>query len=192
MSVVGESVLDSLGCVWFVAKPMFCVSEAMFSHTVYGCARSPLTPDCCLFLTPQSEEVGRTYVLCQVSTDRCGRGMWVWLRVVLGRVKGGYEGGGERGREGKKERLYCKLNKTMKGEEGRGYRGGRGNVGCMHCVSSYSMTVCMCAHAQGPLQQTCPHFWQMVWEQNTVGVVMLNKCVERGMVSIVGVVILCE
>ena len=36
---------------------------------------------------------------------------------------------------------------------------------------------------QGPLQNTAVHFWQMVWEQNTVGVVMLNKCVERSMVG---------
>lgn len=34
---------------------------------------------------------------------------------------------------------------------------------------------------QGPLEHTCPHFWQMVWENNSGGIVMLNKCVERGM-----------
>jgi tyrosine-protein phosphatase non-receptor type 1 len=36
---------------------------------------------------------------------------------------------------------------------------------------------------QGPLQHTLGHFWQMVWEQKTAGIVMLNKCMERGMVS---------
>ena len=35
---------------------------------------------------------------------------------------------------------------------------------------------------QGPLRQTSAHFWQMVWEQNTYGVVMLNKIIEKGMV----------
>jgi len=35
--------------------------------------------------------------------------------------------------------------------------------------------------AQGPLQHTCGHYWQMIWEQKTAGIVMLNKCVERGM-----------
>jgi tyrosine-protein phosphatase non-receptor type 1 len=34
---------------------------------------------------------------------------------------------------------------------------------------------------QGPLQHTLGHFWQMVWEQKTAGIVMLNKCMERGM-----------
>jgi len=36
--------------------------------------------------------------------------------------------------------------------------------------------------SQGPLQHTCGHYWQMIWEQKTAGIVMLNKCVERGMV----------
>ena len=35
---------------------------------------------------------------------------------------------------------------------------------------------------QGPLRQTSAHFWQMVWEQNTYGIVMLNKIIEKGMV----------
>uniref|UniRef100_A0A1X7T8N4 protein-tyrosine-phosphatase n=1 Tax=Amphimedon queenslandica TaxID=400682 RepID=A0A1X7T8N4_AMPQE len=34
---------------------------------------------------------------------------------------------------------------------------------------------------QGPLPHTCDHFWQMVWEQNCKGILMLNKCIERGM-----------
>lgn len=37
---------------------------------------------------------------------------------------------------------------------------------------------------QGPLQHTCSHFWKMIWEQKTAGILMLNKCVERGMVSV--------
>ena len=28
---------------------------------------------------------------------------------------------------------------------------------------------------QGPLHSTACHFWQMVWEQNTLAIVMLNK-----------------
>lgn len=35
---------------------------------------------------------------------------------------------------------------------------------------------------QGPMGHTCSHFWQMVWEQNCAGIVMLNRCVEKGMV----------
>lgn len=35
--------------------------------------------------------------------------------------------------------------------------------------------------AQGPLRNTCEHFWQMVWEQNTTGIVMLNRLTEKGM-----------
>lgn len=37
--------------------------------------------------------------------------------------------------------------------------------------------------AQGPLEKTCGHFWQMVWEQEAKGVIMLNKTIEKGMVS---------
>ena len=32
---------------------------------------------------------------------------------------------------------------------------------------------------QGPLENTIDHFWQMVWEQRSVGIVMLCKCVEE-------------
>jgi len=34
--------------------------------------------------------------------------------------------------------------------------------------------------AQGPLENTSCHFWQMVWEQNSKAVVMLNKTIEKG------------
>ena len=33
---------------------------------------------------------------------------------------------------------------------------------------------------QGPMKNTTNHFWQMVWEQGTVGIVMLCRCVENG------------
>lgn len=35
--------------------------------------------------------------------------------------------------------------------------------------------------AQGPLDKTCGHFWQMVWEQETKGIIMLNRTIEKGM-----------
>ncbi|XP_028266738.1 tyrosine-protein phosphatase non-receptor type 1 isoform X1 [Parambassis ranga] len=36
---------------------------------------------------------------------------------------------------------------------------------------------------QGPLPNTCGHFWEMVWEQRTRGVVMLNRVVEKGSIK---------
>lgn len=36
---------------------------------------------------------------------------------------------------------------------------------------------------QGPLPNTCGHFWDMVWEQKSRGVVMLNRIIEKGSVS---------
>ncbi|XP_033910471.1 tyrosine-protein phosphatase non-receptor type 1-like [Acipenser ruthenus] len=36
---------------------------------------------------------------------------------------------------------------------------------------------------QGPLPNTCGHFWEMVWEQKTHGVVMLNRVIEKGSVK---------
>ncbi|XP_056129661.1 tyrosine-protein phosphatase non-receptor type 1-like isoform X2 [Lampris incognitus] len=37
--------------------------------------------------------------------------------------------------------------------------------------------------ARGPLPSTCGHFWEMVWEQRTRGVVMLNRVIEKGSVK---------
>lgn len=37
---------------------------------------------------------------------------------------------------------------------------------------------------QGPLPHTVEHFWQMIWEQNSAAVVMLNKVVEKNQVSL--------
>ena len=34
---------------------------------------------------------------------------------------------------------------------------------------------------QGPLRETCEHFWHLVWQFECPGVVMLNRLVERGM-----------
>ncbi|XP_055768242.1 tyrosine-protein phosphatase non-receptor type 2-like isoform X2 [Salvelinus fontinalis] len=34
--------------------------------------------------------------------------------------------------------------------------------------------------SQGPLKNTCGHFWLMVWEQNSKAVIMLNRIVEKG------------
>ncbi|XP_072917780.1 tyrosine-protein phosphatase non-receptor type 1-like [Hemitrygon akajei] len=36
---------------------------------------------------------------------------------------------------------------------------------------------------QGPLPNTCGHFWEMVWEQKSRGVVMLNRLIEKGSVK---------
>lgn len=38
--------------------------------------------------------------------------------------------------------------------------------------------------AQGPLPQTCTHFWQSVWEQQTHTIIMLTTLTERGRVYI--------
>ncbi|GAB1601933.1 tyrosine-protein phosphatase non-receptor type 1-like isoform X2 [Argonauta hians] len=36
---------------------------------------------------------------------------------------------------------------------------------------------------QGPLENTVGHFWQMVWEQKTMCIVMLNRIMEKGTVK---------
>ncbi|KAF1390121.1 hypothetical protein PFLUV_G00054820 [Perca fluviatilis] len=36
---------------------------------------------------------------------------------------------------------------------------------------------------QGPLPNTCGNFWEMVWEQRSRGVVMLNRVIEKGSVK---------
>ncbi|XP_054620488.1 tyrosine-protein phosphatase non-receptor type 2 isoform X3 [Dunckerocampus dactyliophorus] len=33
---------------------------------------------------------------------------------------------------------------------------------------------------QGPLRNTCGHFWLMIWEQNTKAIIMLNRVIEKG------------
>lgn len=34
--------------------------------------------------------------------------------------------------------------------------------------------------SQGPLEHTVPQFWQMIWEQNTKAIIMLNRVIEKG------------
>ncbi|KAK6291174.1 hypothetical protein J4Q44_G00384290 [Coregonus suidteri] len=34
--------------------------------------------------------------------------------------------------------------------------------------------------SQGPLRNTCGHFWLMIWEQNSKAVIMLNRVIEKG------------
>ncbi|XP_051926155.1 tyrosine-protein phosphatase non-receptor type 2 [Hippocampus zosterae] len=34
---------------------------------------------------------------------------------------------------------------------------------------------------QGPLRNTCGHFWLMIWEQKTKAIVMLNRVIEKGL-----------
>ncbi|MEE6506647.1 hypothetical protein FKM82_007775 [Ascaphus truei] len=36
---------------------------------------------------------------------------------------------------------------------------------------------------QGPLPNTCGHFWELVWEQKSIGVVMLNRVIEKGSIK---------
>ncbi|XP_075032571.1 tyrosine-protein phosphatase non-receptor type 1 isoform X2 [Mixophyes fleayi] len=36
---------------------------------------------------------------------------------------------------------------------------------------------------QGPLPNTCGHFWEMVWEKKSSGVVMLNRVIEKGSIK---------
>ena len=37
---------------------------------------------------------------------------------------------------------------------------------------------------QGPLPHTVPHFWQMIWEQESVAIIMLNRVIEKNQVGI--------
>ena len=36
---------------------------------------------------------------------------------------------------------------------------------------------------QGPLSHTSGHFWLMAWEQNSKGIIMLNKVIEKNQVK---------
>ncbi|VVC28620.1 Hypothetical protein CINCED_3A019710 [Cinara cedri] len=45
-------------------------------------------------------------------------------------------------------------------------------VQACNCERQYILT-------QGPLENSTPHFWLMVWEQNTKAIVMLNKVIEK-------------
>lgn len=36
---------------------------------------------------------------------------------------------------------------------------------------------------QGPLRNTCGHFWLMIWEQRSKAVIMLNRVIEKGLVG---------
>lgn len=38
---------------------------------------------------------------------------------------------------------------------------------------------------QGPLESTSNDFWQMVWEQESTLIVMLNKCFEKGVLKFI-------
>lgn len=51
-------------------------------------------------------------------------------------------------------------------------------------VSVYMACTLWVVFLQGPLPNTCGHFWEMVWEQKSRGVVMLNRVMEKGSVSV--------
>lgn len=54
---------------------------------------------------------------------------------------------------------------------------------CVSQVAPPSSGVCLrYIAAQGPLPQTCTHFWQSVWEQQIHTVIMLTTLTERGRV----------
>lgn len=42
-----------------------------------------------------------------------------------------------------------------------------------------------CFFSQGPLPNTCCHFWLMVWQQKSKAIVMLNRVIEKDAVSVV-------
>ena len=42
----------------------------------------------------------------------------------------------------------------------------------------------MMRYFQGPLDNTCGDFWLMVWQQKTRAIVMLNRVIEKGTVSV--------
>lgn len=44
---------------------------------------------------------------------------------------------------------------------------------------------------QGPLPHTVSHFWVMVWEQNSMAILMLNKLIEKKMVSAITRILVC-
>ena len=72
---------------------------------------------------------------------------------------------------------------------------GRGNVGnsfpvlcrfysvLAHARSSWVILKLIFFKFQGPLPHTANHFWQMIWEQNTAAIIMLNKVVEKNQAS---------
>ena len=53
-----------------------------------------------------------------------------------------------------------------------------------HYINASYVSVEKVAHqyivTQGPMDNTISHFWEMVWEQQTFGIVMLCKCEEKG------------
>lgn len=62
-------------------------------------------------------------------------------------------------------------------------------VVCLRVQYCTMFILCVCTVCiylvclQGPLPNTCGHFWEMVWEQKSRGVVMLNRIMEKGSVS---------
>jgi len=50
-------------------------------------------------------------------------------------------------------------------------------------INANLVQICDCERqyilTQGPLENSTPHFWLMVWEQNTKAIVMLNKVIEK-------------
>ena len=47
----------------------------------------------------------------------------------------------------------------------------------------FGQNLCVYDKFQGPLEHTAGEFWQMVWEQGSKAVIMLNKVIEKGTVS---------
>lgn len=79
--------------------------------------------------------------------------------------------------------LYCMLNKSVDH-----LKKNLQDFTLMFSEPSVTSGFTVCVHSflsfsQGPLRNTCGHFWLMIWEQCTKAVIMLNRVIEKGSVS---------
>lgn len=92
------------------------------------------------------------------------------------------------------ENDYINASLVMVEEAQRAYilsqvRRSPGNVSVCICIQRINLwTIILRVHfflllPQGPLRNTCGHFWLMIWEQCSKAVIMLNRVIEKGSVS---------
>lgn len=55
----------------------------------------------------------------------------------------------------------------------------------LHCLQGFTGVPRAFISAQGPLWETTPDFWRMVWEQRSSIIVMLTELEENNMVGFV-------